>query len=141
MRFRGEFIVGALLGAGLMYLLDPQGGSRRRALITDKATHVRSRAGEPFAGRARDLQNRSRGALAEVRSRLHSDEVSDEVLEARVRSELGHAIDYAGSISVMADAGRVTLVGPVIEQDVPRVLDTVRGVRGVQEVEDRLEVR
>lgn len=141
MRIRGEFIAGALLGAGLMYLLDPQGGGRRRALITDKAAHARARAGERIGGSAKDVRNRSRGMLAEARSRLRPDEVSDDVLEARVRSELGHAIDYAGSITVVAQDGRVMVGGPVIEQDAERVIATVRRVRGVQAVEDQLEVR
>jgi hypothetical protein len=141
MRFRGEFLVGALVGAGLMYLLDPQGGARRRSLIADKATHAKSRAGDRIGGRARDLQNRSRGVLAGARSRLRPDEVSDEVLEARVRSELGHAIDYAGSLTVVAENGRVMVAGRVAPGDAERVMETVRRVRGVQGVEDRLEAR
>src|SRR5690606_18157716 len=107
MRFRGEFLIGALMGAGLMYLLDPQGGPRRRSLIADKATHVRSRAGDRLEGRARDLQNRSRGVIAGARSRLRHEDVSDDVLEARVRSELGHAVDNASSLTVVAQDGRV----------------------------------
>lgn len=141
MRFRGEFLIGALVGAGFMYLLDPQGGSRRRALITDKATHAGSRAGDRLGGRARDLQNRSRGVLASARSRLRPDEVSDDVLEARVRSELGHAIDYAGSLTVVAQDGRIMVGGPVVERDAERVIATVRKVRGVRGVENQLEMR
>lgn len=141
MRFRGEFLIGALVGAGLMYLLDPQGGGRRRALITDKATHAKTRAADRLGGRARDIQNRSRGVLAGAKSRLRPDEVSDDVLEARVRSELGHTIDYAGSLTVVAQDGRVMLGGPVVERDAARVVETVRKVRGVRGVENQLEIR
>ena len=141
MRFRGEFVIGALLGAGLMYLLDPQGGARRRSLISDKAGHAKARAGDRLGGRARDLQNRSRGVLADARSRLKPDDVSDEVLEARVRSELGHAVDYAGSITVVAQDGKVLVSGPVATEDAERVLETVRKVRGVRSVEDQLSPR
>lgn len=140
MRFRGDFLIGALVGAGLMYLLDPQGGGRRRALITDKAAHARTRAADRLEGRARDLRNRSRGFVAEAKSRLTPDGVTDEVLEARVRSELGHAIDYAGSLTVVAQGGRVMVGGPVPEEDADRVISTVRGVRGVHEVDDQLQV-
>ena len=141
MRLRGEFLVGAMIGAAVMYLLDPQGGARRRALITDKAAHARTRAADRLGGRARDLQNRSRGIIAGARSRLHADEVSDDVLEARVRSELGHAIDYAGSITVVAQDGKVMVGGPVVQRDADRVLETVRKVRGVRAVENQLELR
>jgi osmotically-inducible protein OsmY len=141
MRFRGEFLIGAMIGAGVMYLLDPQGGARRRALITDKATHATTRAGERLGGRARDLQNRSRGVIAGARSRLHAEDVSDDVLEARVRSELGHAIDYAGSLTVVAQEGKVMIGGPVVQRDADRVIETVRKVRGVRAVENQLELR
>lgn len=138
MRFRGEFLIGALVGAGIMYLLDPQGGSRRRALIADRATHVRARAGGGLEGRARDLQNRSRGIIAGARGRLRQEDVSDEVLEARVRSELGHAVDYASSLTVVAQEGRVLIAGPAGEGDADRILETVRKVRGVRGVENQL---
>ena len=141
MRVRGEFLAGVVVGAGLMYLLDPQGGARRRALITDKAGHLGSEAGERMGGRARDLRNRSRGLLAEARGRMRSDDVSDDVLEARVRSELGHAIDHAGSITVVAQDGRVMVGGPVAERDLERVLETVRRVRGVTSVDNQLQAR
>jgi hypothetical protein len=141
MRFRGEFLIGAMIGAGVMYLLDPQGGARRRALLSDKATHAKTRAGERLGGRARDLQNRSRGLIAGARSRLHADDVSDDVLEARVRSELGHAIEYAGSLTVVAQEGKVMIGGPVVQRDADRVIETVRKVRGVRAVENQLELR
>lgn len=140
MRFRGDFLIGALLGAGIMYLLDPQGGARRRALITDKATHVRSRAGDRIEGRARDLRNRSRGVIAEARHRLSGEVVTDDVLEARVRSELGHAIADAAAVTVVAQNGRVMVGGRVSEGDADRVRATVRKVRGVREVDDQLDV-
>ena len=141
MRIRPEFIAGALVGAGIMYLLDPDRGPRRRSLIADKATHARLSAGERLESRARDLRNRSKGVLAEARHRLRPDEASDEVLEARVRSELGHAVDHAGGLTVVAQDGRVMVGGPIPAGDVERVLATVRKVRGVREVESRLEPR
>ncbi len=141
MRIRGEFLVGALVGAGLMYLLDPERGPRRRSLLTDKATHARVRTGETLEGRARDLRNRSRGMIAEARSRLRHEEVGDDVLEARVRSELGHAVQHAGALTIVAQNGRVMVGGPIAEADADRVLAAVRRVRGVREVENQLEIR
>lgn len=141
MRIRTDFVIGALLGAGLMFLLDPDRGARRRSLIADKATSARLRAGERVEGRARHLRDRSRGLLAEARSRLGPDEVSDDVLEARVRAELGHAVTYAGGLTVVAQGGRVLVSGPVPAGQSERVLAAVRKVRGVRAVESQLEAR
>lgn len=55
------------LGAGLMYFLDPDRGRRRRAFVRDKANHLLHTT-EAFAGTTRrDLSNRTRGVIAEVR--------------------------------------------------------------------------
>lgn len=55
------------LGAAAMYLLDPQQGRRRRALIRDQLTHARRVVRERASGTARDLGNRARGLAAEAR--------------------------------------------------------------------------
>ena len=40
MRRGGDILAGLLLGAGAMYLLDPDRGTRRRALMRDRAIHL-----------------------------------------------------------------------------------------------------
>lgn len=62
--------VGAAVGAGLMYLLDPIAGGRRRALVRDKATKWARKTGEAVDGQSRHLRNRARGLVIELRSRL-----------------------------------------------------------------------
>jgi hypothetical protein len=62
------FLTGLAVGAGLMYLLDPQGGRRRRAVVRDK---VLSWAGDTagYAGKkGRHLGNVARGMAHEARS-------------------------------------------------------------------------
>lgn len=137
MRYRGDFVIGVLVGAGLMYLLDPQGGRRRRTVLTQKAGHIGRRAADTVSGSARDLGNRSRGAVLEARGRLRSDDASDEVLEARVRSELGHEVDDLSALTVVAENGRILLGGALPEADRDRVLKLVRRVRGVRAVESQ----
>jgi uncharacterized membrane protein len=59
---------GATLGAALMYLLDPERGRRRRALLRDQAVHLAHET-EDFADEAaRDLGHRSYGVVAGLRS-------------------------------------------------------------------------
>lgn len=55
------------LGALAMYLLDPQQGRRRRALVRDQWTHAKRVVRERAAGTARDLSNRAYGAAMEAR--------------------------------------------------------------------------
>jgi uncharacterized membrane protein len=137
---RDNLLNGVVLGAGLMYLLDPDRGGRRRARLRDQVVHLINKAGEAADTAARDLGNRGRGMVAEGRSRLRSETVSQSVLEARVRSELGRLVTHPGAIEVVADGGRVTLCGPVLADEVDALLSGVSSVRGVEEVENRLEV-
>ncbi|HKX82644.1 MAG TPA: YtxH domain-containing protein [Pyrinomonadaceae bacterium] len=55
-------------GAALMYLLDPDRGNRRRALIRDKAVSLNRRARKAFSGKVEDLGNRAKGLMLETQS-------------------------------------------------------------------------
>jgi hypothetical protein len=57
-------LAGAGIGAGLMYLLDPQLGRRRRALARDKAVSLAHQAQEAAEVVGRDMSNRARGLAA-----------------------------------------------------------------------------
>ena len=56
------------LGAAVMYVLDPQGGRRRRAFARDKAMSLASKTSKVVSARSRDLANRAKGVAAEARS-------------------------------------------------------------------------
>jgi hypothetical protein len=59
-------ILGGLgAGAALMYLMDPQRGNQRRALIRDKASSWSKKTREAIDTKARDLRNRAQGMLHE----------------------------------------------------------------------------
>jgi hypothetical protein len=78
-----------MIGAGLMYLYDPQMGRRRRALTRDRFIRLGHRIDDSIDVTARDFTNRAVGLWAEMQSCMTSDGVSDEVLAERVRSRLG----------------------------------------------------
>ena len=128
------------LGAALMYMLDPDRGRRRRALLRDQLVRVAHGTPDAVGAAARDLSNRARGLAAGVGSMLSSEEVSDEVLVARVRSKMGRVVSHPHAIEVTAAQGRVTLGGPVLAHEVEHLLSGVSRVRGVADVESRLEV-
>jgi hypothetical protein len=60
--------VGALaLGAGLMFLMDPAQGRRRRALVRDKAVSAANQTGRYVSRTSRHLSNKAHGLAAEAR--------------------------------------------------------------------------
>lgn len=132
--------VGLALGAGLMYLLDPNRGTRRRNIMRDKVVHARRLAREGWEATSHDLVNRSRGLAAAARSRLSPDDADDWVIEQRVRAALGRVVSHPSAVAVNASEGRVTLSGPVLADEVEGLLACARKVRGVEEVQNRLAV-
>jgi osmotically-inducible protein OsmY len=132
-----------LLGAAAMYLLDPQRGAGRRSRVVDQATSVVNRTGRTFRRVGTDLRNRATGAAHQARSYVETeDAVSAEQLLQRVRSEMGHVVSHAGAIQVMTDNhGRVTLHGKVLASEADKLLSTVKGVGGVNEVINLLSVK
>jgi uncharacterized membrane protein len=134
------FVGAAAAGAVSMYLLDPDHGRRRRAIMRDRLASGVSRLDDATSVASRDLRNRVRGVAHEVRSRFTREEVPDEILRERVRSRLGWAVSHPGAIEVGALSGRVTLSGAVLEREYVRLLRAVWAVRGVADVEDRLAV-
>jgi len=131
---------GAGLGAAAMYILDPDRGRRRRALLRDKLYSLARRAPRVIEVTARDLSSRAQGVAAKAASRLIEDVVPDEKLVARVRSELGRVVSHPGAIEVTANQGRVRLSGHVLAQEVDHLLSAVSAVPGVRDVENQLEV-
>lgn len=135
-----SLLVGAGAGAGLMYLLDPALGNRRRARMRDRLMRARNLTGSAMDATSRDVRNRARGVVAELRSRLLPGDVSDDVLQERVRARLGQAVRYARSLEATVDNGCVTLRGPVLADDVTRLVRRIGQVPGVREVDNRLDV-
>lgn len=135
-----HFLGAAAAGAFSMYLLDPDHGRRRRAVMRDRLVSGIGHLDDATSVASRDLRNRARGVAHEVRARFTQEEVSDEVLCERVRSRLGWAVSHPGAIEVSSLSGRVTLSGAVLEREYVRLLRTVWAVRGVADVEDRLAV-
>lgn len=58
------FLTGAAVGAGVMFMLDPEPGRRRRALARDKAVRLGHEAQDAAEVVARDMSNRAQGLAA-----------------------------------------------------------------------------
>jgi uncharacterized membrane protein len=129
-----------VVGAGLMYLLDPDRGTARRARFKNALVHAGKVEGNLFRKGLRDAQNRAQGVKKRVR-RAFSEPAADEVVLGRIRARLGRAVTHAHAhaIDIEIRDGRAIARGPVLASQAEAVLGTVRGTAGVREVIDRLE--
>jgi hypothetical protein len=126
-------------GAGLMYMLDPERGRRRRALVRDQMVHLVNATEDAAGGAVRDMANRMRGTVARTRRLLTpEDDVPDAVLAERVRAQLGPFAHRA--IEVSAARGRVEVRGSIPRREAEPLLRVIRRVRGVADVDSRLEM-
>jgi hypothetical protein len=135
---KAQVVRGAVLGAGLMYFFDPVRGARRRADLADRVSHV-LRLERALLDRARrDAENRVRGLIDQIRAPV-VPQVSDDVLEPRVRSKLGHCVSHARAVLVDVVNGHVTLAGPILAHEADHLIAEVAAIRGVKEVLDALD--
>ena len=137
-RIPSSFPGGLLVGATLMYFLDPRRGRARRKRLADVVTHAGRMERRLLVRGARDARHRARGAFERMRPRARTGASVDDVkLEARLRSELGRVVSH--SIEVSAHAGIVTLHGPILEREAADAIRTVRRTPGVRRIDDQLD--
>ncbi|HEY2932769.1 MAG TPA: BON domain-containing protein [Acidobacteriota bacterium] len=134
------FITATGLGAGLMYIMDPDIGRRRRALARDKAVRGWHKTEDTIEMTSRDFSNRAYGMLARASSAFSPREVSDEVLTERIRSRMGRYVSHPGAIQVSTNNGQVTLQGDILSKEVEKLIAIVKGIHGVERVHNRLQV-
>jgi hypothetical protein len=125
---------GVGLGAIAMALLDPARGARRRSWIRDKMARGAHLSNRKIDRKNRHLQNAAYGAIAERKARLFDRDVSDDVLEERVKAQIGHVLSE-NKVNVRARDGHVIVEGPVLAGErlkLAKRLDVTRGVRSYE---------
>ena len=125
-------------GAGLMFLLDPDLGTRRRAILRDKLISFAHLAAWAADRTSRDLKNRVYGTVATTKSRFTDSDVSDDVLVERVRSQMGRAISHPHAIQVSAKHGEIMLTGDILSEEVDDLIRMTSTVKGVKNVHNQL---
>jgi osmotically-inducible protein OsmY len=137
-------LAGIGIGTALMYFLDPDRGKGRVSRAREQVRSSARNATGALGRRAHDLRNRTRGTVAELRGRAgerrRERPLDDDTLVARVRAELGHHTERARHIEVAAEGGTVTLRGRVPATEVPHLLGAVQAVRGVDRVDNQLDL-
>jgi gas vesicle protein len=139
-RMNKALLIGAGVGAAAMYLLDPDRGKRRRALVRDKFALATRETRECMEVTRRDLRNRTLGTLKAIQSRLSSEQPDDSVLVERVRSKVGRVVSHPSAIQVTAQDGNITLAGPILASEAPHLVTCASWVPGVKDVTNNLEV-
>jgi hypothetical protein len=135
----GVGVAGTLgLGAGLMFLLDPHMGSRRRAILRDKLISFMRLTAWAADKTSRDLKNRVYGTVASAKSRFSDIDVSDDILVERVRSQLGRAVSHPHAIQVTAKNGEISLIGEILADEADDLIKRVSAVKGIKNVKNRL---
>jgi len=134
----GQGVLGTALGAGAMFLLDPNTGPRRRAILRDKLVSLMHLTAWAADKTSRDVKNRLSGTVHSTKSRFTNSDVSDDVLVERVRSQMGRAVSHSHAVRVTAENGRVTLTGEILSDELNDLLRSVSGVKGVEKVLNQL---
>jgi gas vesicle protein len=134
-----DVLTGAGIGAAIAFLLDPNRGNYRRALVRDKMTRAARLTRDGVDATARDMSNRARGMAAATRGRFSRGSVNDEKLVERVRAKLGRACSHPRAIDVYARNGEITLSGPILSSEVTGLLSVISSVRGVRNVRNYMQ--
>ncbi len=134
--------LGAGVGAGLMYLLDPQEGRGRRAAARDKSVSALKQGGKAAAKTSRHLGNKTKGLVAEASSKLRKSDLAEDgqKLLKKVQKAVRASVSYPSAIDPILEAGRVHLHGLVLASEVALLLAAIEAVEGVNGVENRLEL-
>src|SRR5215213_9236678 len=109
-------LLGAALGATGAFMLDPEQGRRRRALVRDKVVRGVNDS-RKFADAAKiDLRLRAQGIAARTR-RLRAEPAGDDVVVQRVRAKLGRYCSHPRAVEVTAAGGIVVLTGDILSRE------------------------
>ena len=139
MGLRENVIAGVAVGSGLMFLLDPAAGRRRRALARDKAGKWSRQTGRAFRTTWVQASGKAQGAAALVRRVRHGERTDDEAVSRRLRQCIGRHSTHPKAIDVAVNDGVATFSGPILRAELKEVLSCASAVTGVRAVENRLE--
>jgi hypothetical protein len=134
---------GAALGAGVMYIADPDRGRRRRVLARDRTAAIVRHEGRRIDRARRRSAATVYGWLQRVRYlRRRPEPADDQTLTDRILSQAFRDLDVpTGQINVNVEAGVAVLHGAFARADqINRVESAVGKVAGVRSVTSYLHL-
>jgi hypothetical protein len=125
------FLAGIVLGAGAMTLLNRERGAVNRRRIRDKAEHFLKVGKRETQKTAKRYWKSASGLIQEKRARMQEGKIPDEILEERVKAQIGHVLSHRGVI-VRARDGHVIVDGMVEPGEKQKLADRLGATRGVR---------
>lgn len=122
-------VTGIAVGVSAMFLLDPERGRARRSKIGQKGIKLKNktlRIGEKL--------------LSGKFLRSEKSTSDDEALRDRIRLKLGRKITHPETVDIQVSGGEVTLSGSALKKEAKALLKIVRSVRGVEHINNELEI-
>jgi osmotically-inducible protein OsmY len=135
--------LGALVGAALVYLFDPQSGRRRRAMLRDRSAALARGGGRKAAQAGQAVTAEAYGVSQKVQHlKEEPQEYDDATLAQKVQSEIFRDADVPkGQINVNAEDGIVVLRGEVDRPELmEELVEKTRKVQGVRDVQNLLHL-
>jgi osmotically-inducible protein OsmY len=135
--------LGALLGAAIAYLLDPQSGRRRRAMLRDRSAGFARQTGRSAAQTGRAVAAEAYGVSQKVQHLKEAPkEYDDATLAQKVQSEIFRDADSPkGQVDVNAEDGIIVLRGEVERPElIEQLVERTRSVQGVRDVQNLLHL-
>lgn len=132
-------LLSIVLGAGLMYFLDPSNGIRRRQWLRDQTVSFR-----PFVASLKHAIRPS-GETPLPEAVPYTDPATlnadwDQALLVRVEETVGQHVATPGAIKAKVHDGVVTLTGRARLAEIALVMERVSTLPGVTQVENQLKV-
>ena len=109
-------------------------------MLRDKARALSNQEKEAAARILKDTRNRLKGFTAKAKRGLSKETITDLKLSERVRSAIGHAIQFNGGLEVQAQRGKVIMAGKILASELDELLSAVWAVDGVEALEHSLEI-
>jgi uncharacterized membrane protein len=135
------FFGGVATAAAAIFFLDDKHGRDRRAKAGQGARKIAAGIAQGATLATRDTQHRLLGAAKHAWFTLRQQPCDDRILVERIRSRMGRIVSRPHDIHVASDGGTVTLWGHATEVEAHALVDSVRGMRGVREIMDHLDIR
>ncbi len=134
------FALGFLVGAGAMWLLDPEVGARRRARLAGQAGEASQGVRRATEGMPIPMMGRRRGGEPGGGPPRREGGSADPELATRVTNAVRMTVGDQAAVEIDAQDGVVILRGRASESQAAALRERVRAVSGVREVSDRLDV-
>jgi hypothetical protein len=138
---KGLTILGAMgIGAGLMYVFDPDKGKKRRALMRDRLEDTARKTRRQIDRKSHEVGDLVSSIGASIKAPFTNGPLSDNDLLARVKEKVIEILPDTQDIKVRARNGIVTLGGWLPQRELDHLVKSVSSIPGVSSITNKLRL-